>query len=93
MHTDFLCTLYFPTLALHVSGAICTHHQKHKLTVLKCDGVPAATYFNELSNSQHTTTITRTYGCTLRFVLLVMGAHSTRNMLSKYKKVKVKVTL
>jgi hypothetical protein len=31
MHTDFLCILYYTTLALHVSGAICTHHQKRKL--------------------------------------------------------------
>jgi hypothetical protein len=31
MHTDFLCILYYTTLALHVSGAICTHHQEHKL--------------------------------------------------------------
>jgi hypothetical protein len=31
MHTDFLCVLYYTVLALHVSGAICTHHQEHKL--------------------------------------------------------------
>jgi hypothetical protein len=31
MHTDFLCILYYTTLALHISGAICTHHQEHKL--------------------------------------------------------------
>jgi hypothetical protein len=31
MHTDFLCILYYTTLALHVSGAICTHPQEHKL--------------------------------------------------------------
>jgi hypothetical protein len=28
---DFLCILYFTILALHVSGAICTLHQEHKL--------------------------------------------------------------
>jgi hypothetical protein len=28
---DFLCILYYTILALHVSGAICTHHQEHKL--------------------------------------------------------------
>jgi hypothetical protein len=39
------CTLYslfLSSLALHVSRAICSHHQKHnclKLTVLKCKGV------------------------------------------------------
>jgi hypothetical protein len=27
----FLCILYHTTLALHVLGAICTHHQEHKL--------------------------------------------------------------
>jgi uncharacterized membrane protein len=27
----FLCILYFVILALHVSGAICTYHQVHKL--------------------------------------------------------------
>jgi hypothetical protein len=31
MHTDFLCILYYIIFALHVSGAICTHHQVHKL--------------------------------------------------------------
>jgi hypothetical protein len=31
MHTDFLCILYYTTLALRVSGVICTHHQEHKL--------------------------------------------------------------
>jgi hypothetical protein len=31
MHTDFLCILYYTTLALQVSGAIYTHHQEHKL--------------------------------------------------------------
>jgi hypothetical protein len=31
MHTDFLCILYYITRALHVSGAICTHHQEYKL--------------------------------------------------------------
>jgi hypothetical protein len=28
---DFLCILYSSILALHVSGAICAHHQEHKL--------------------------------------------------------------
>jgi hypothetical protein len=27
----FLCVLYYTILALPVSGAICTHHQEHKL--------------------------------------------------------------
>jgi hypothetical protein len=31
MHMDYLCILYFTMVALHVSGAICTHHQEHKL--------------------------------------------------------------
>jgi hypothetical protein len=31
MHADFLCILYYTTVAVHVSGAICTHHQEHKL--------------------------------------------------------------
>jgi hypothetical protein len=31
MPKDFLCILYYATLALHVSGAICTHHHEHKL--------------------------------------------------------------
>jgi hypothetical protein len=30
MHTDFLCILYYTILALHVSRAICTHHQEKK---------------------------------------------------------------
>jgi hypothetical protein len=30
IHTDF-CILYYTIIALHVSGAICTHHQEHKL--------------------------------------------------------------
>jgi hypothetical protein len=28
---DFLCILYYTILAVHVSGAICAHHQEHKL--------------------------------------------------------------
>jgi hypothetical protein len=42
MHTDFLCILYYTIFALHVSGAICTHHQEHKLqstVVGTCDCV------------------------------------------------------
>jgi hypothetical protein len=31
IHTDFLCILYYTIVALHVSGAICTHNQEHKL--------------------------------------------------------------
>jgi hypothetical protein len=32
LQTDFFkCILYYTTLALHVLGAICTHHQEHKL--------------------------------------------------------------
>jgi hypothetical protein len=31
LHTDFLCVLYYTIHVLHVSGAICTHHQEHKL--------------------------------------------------------------
>jgi hypothetical protein len=27
----FLCILYYTVFALHVSGAICIHHQGHKL--------------------------------------------------------------
>jgi hypothetical protein len=27
----FLCILYYTILALHVSDAICTHHQEHEL--------------------------------------------------------------
>jgi hypothetical protein len=30
-HGFFLCILYYTILALHVSSAICTHHQEHKL--------------------------------------------------------------
>jgi hypothetical protein len=47
MHMDFLCIIYFTMLALHVSCAICTHHQEHKLqstavgiVELKPDGTP-----------------------------------------------------
>jgi hypothetical protein len=49
---------------------------------------PAATCPNGLSNSQHTITITRTYGYTLQFALLMMGANSTRNIYSKYSGIK-----
>jgi hypothetical protein len=41
MHTDFLCILYYTILAVHVSSAICTHYQEHKLqstAVGTCDG-------------------------------------------------------
>jgi hypothetical protein len=29
----FVCILYFTIFALHVSSAICTHHQEHKLQI------------------------------------------------------------
>jgi hypothetical protein len=28
---DILCILYYTTLSVHVSGAICTHRQEHTL--------------------------------------------------------------
>jgi hypothetical protein len=31
IHTDFLYIVYYTIISLHVSGAICTHHQEHKL--------------------------------------------------------------
>jgi hypothetical protein len=30
-HGFFIYSFYFTIHALHVSGAICTHHQEHKL--------------------------------------------------------------
>jgi hypothetical protein len=39
MRTDFLCILYFIILALHVSGAICTHHQGTAVGTRDCYGV------------------------------------------------------
>jgi hypothetical protein len=60
----------------------------HLVTTLTCEGVPAAACSNGLSKFQHTITITRTYSCTLQFVLLMMGANSTRNMYSKYSVIK-----
>jgi hypothetical protein len=54
----------------------------------KCDGVPVVTCSNGLSNFQHTITSTRAYGCTLQFVLLMIGANSTRKMYSKYSVIK-----
>jgi hypothetical protein len=62
MHTDlyvFFISLYF---ALHVSGAVCTHHQEHQLqsTVIGMRNVYGS--------------LVHTYSCTLQFVLLMMGA-------------------
>jgi hypothetical protein len=69
---DFLCIFYYST----VNCPCC-----------KCEGVPDATCSKGSSNFQHTITVTRTYGCTLQFVLLMMGANSTRNMYSKYSEI------
>jgi hypothetical protein len=62
----FICILYLTLVALHVSGAVCTHHQEHKLESTAI----------VMSNGYCTITITHTYGCTLQFVLLMMGANS-----------------
>jgi hypothetical protein len=56
-----------------VSGAICTHHQEHKL--------------QSTAVGMRTITITHTYGCTLQFFILMMDANSTRNMYSKYSEI------
>jgi hypothetical protein len=50
------------------------------LTLTAWSDDPPTTSSNGLPNFQHTITITCTYGCSLQFVLLMMGANSTRNM-------------
>jgi hypothetical protein len=88
----FICILYSSAFALHVSGAICIHPQEHKLQstaigmyngygmLIHCsdtrEGVPASTCCNGLTYHNRYTYL----GCTLQFVLLMMGANSTRNM-------------
>jgi hypothetical protein len=79
----FFIPLYF---ALHVSGANCTHPQEHKLqpTTIGVEqvlaGAPSVSQPAPAPRDLHTITITHTYGCTLQFVLLRIGANSTRNM-------------
>jgi hypothetical protein len=50
----FVCILYFTIFALHVSGAICTHHQEHKLQSTAIDvcngyGIGAGTGWDTLT--------------------------------------------
>jgi hypothetical protein len=78
----FVCILYFALFALHVSGAVCTHHQEHKLqstAMLKVWGCPSQ-YLLQWINQLLTYHNHWYIGCTQQFVLLMMRANSTRNM-------------
>jgi len=68
-----LHSLFYLTIALHVSGIIITHLQEHKTTVTTASGnrYTVTIYYSVM--------VTRccSYSC---FVLLKMGDNDTRNM-------------
>ena len=85
-----LQSLFYMTIALHVSGIIVTHLQEHKTTVTTASGkrytvllsaaiVEELELFHDSSRQQYGVTITRcfSYSC---FVLLNMGDSDARNM-------------
>jgi hypothetical protein len=87
----FICILYSSIFAVHVSGAICTHPQKHKRqsTATGTRNLWKAEVINSTKRcgvilipfvTLCLPQTTHTYGCTLQFVLLMMGPTSTRNM-------------
>jgi hypothetical protein len=79
-----VCMYYFIVFVLHVSSAICTHHQEHKLqsTAIDVRNLWKAEVINSriLLITLCLPQITHPYGCILQFVPLMMGANSTRNM-------------
>jgi len=85
-----LRSLFYLTIALHVSGVTITHLQEHKTTVTTASGnsytvlLSAAIMeelepFHDSSRQQYGVTVTRccSYSC---FVLLKMGDGDARNM-------------
>jgi hypothetical protein len=74
-------SLYIFTL--HVSGAICTHLQEHKLQSTDlgvCNGCGVLLHWSRYWLGQRHTFSTDSPYLTVQFVLLRMGANSTRNM-------------
>jgi hypothetical protein len=85
----FVYSLFLYIFALHVSGAICTDPQEHKLqrTALGvCNGYGILVHWSRYWLGHPHTFSTVKFGlspnltCTLQFVLLRTGANSTRNM-------------
>jgi len=85
-----LQSLFYLTIALHVSGIIITHLQEHKATVTTASGnrytvllsvaiVEEFQIFHDSNRQKYGVTVTRccSYSC---FVLLKMGDNDTRNM-------------
>ena len=85
-----LQSLFYLTIALHVSGIIITHLQEHKTTVTTASGnrytvllsaasVEELKLFHDSNRQQYGVTVTRCCSCSC-FVLLKMGENDTRNM-------------
>jgi len=88
-----LQSLFYLTIALHVSGIIITHLQEHKTTVTTACGnrytvllsvaivevLELFQLFHDSNRQQYGVTVTRccSYSC---FVLLKMGDNDARNM-------------
>ena len=85
-----LQSLFYLTIALHVSGVTITHLQEHKTTVTTASGnrytvllsaaiVEGFQLFHDSSRQQYGVTVTRccSYSC---FVFLKMGDGDARNM-------------
>jgi hypothetical protein len=78
-----LQSLFYLTIALHVSGIIITHLQEHKITVTTASGnrytiLLSVAIVEDSNGQQYGITVTRccSYSC---FVLLKIG-DDTRNM-------------
>jgi hypothetical protein len=83
----YLYVFFIPLcfLALHVSGAICTHPQENKVqrTALGvCDGFGVLIHWSRywLGHPRTFNTVRFRLSLNLQFVLLRMGANSNRNM-------------
>ena len=84
-----LQSLFYLTIALHVSGVTITHLQEHKTTVTTVSGnrytvllsvaIVEELELHDSNRQQYGVTVTRycSYSC---FVLLKMGNNDTRNM-------------
>jgi len=83
-------SLFYLTIALHVSGIIITHLQEHKTTVTTASGnrytlllsvaiVEEFQLFHDSNRQQYGVMVTRccSYSC---FVLLKMGDNDSRNV-------------
>ena len=80
-----LQSLFYLTIALHVSGIIITHLQEHKTTVTTASGnlyavLLSVAIVEDSNRQQYGVTVTRC--CSYSCFVLKMGGDDTRNMQS-----------